>query len=161
MVGGVWGVFAAGLSIVLIPLALLTERDCAPVLEVRDALAARIGASLSTVDKAAGEFSEFICGDCAFAAETVCMSRGVWRAGFDAVGLDGTLWPIGADGGGRGVRLRDVCVAGIGKGDVLAGTDKRFDNELLVIRDDGCERFAVRLVWEFGTAAAFFVPLVF
>ena len=62
------------------------------------------------------------------------------------------------DRGGGGDRLYDVCVAGIGKGDFLAGTGKRFDNELLVVRDD-VEGFA-RVVWGIGTAA-FFMSLGF
>lgn len=66
------------------------------------------------------------------------------------------------DGRGGEARLRDVRAAGIGKGDLLAGTGKRFDNELLVTRDDvnGREGLAVRQVLGIGTAT-FFVPLVF
>jgi hypothetical protein len=138
-------VFATGLSIVLVSLVLLTEGDYTPVPERRDALAARIGASLSTADKVARGFSELICGDF---VESVCMTRAVWRAGFDVVDLEGTLWQFDVDGGGGEVRLRDVCVAGIGKCNFLAGTGERFDNELLVIRDDmdGRESLAVRRV---------------
>lgn len=130
---------------------------------MRDALAARIGASLSTADRVAGEFSEFICGDSTLAVEAVCMVTGVWCAEFDVVDLDGMLWPFNVGGGGGGVRRRDVCIAGVSKGELLAGTDGRFDNELLVLRDemDICEDFVVKLVWRAGTTAAFFVPLVF
>ena len=65
-----------------------TAGGCTPVSEVRDALAARIGASLSTADRVARGFNGLICGD---AAESVCMTRGVWRAEFDVVDLEGTL----------------------------------------------------------------------
>ena len=128
---------------------------------MRDALAARIGASLSTADRATGEFSEFICGDSTLAVEAVCTVTGVWRAEFDVVDLEGMLWPFNVDGGGGGVRLRDVCVVGVSKGEFLAVRGGRFDNELLVLRDemDGCEDFVARL--GAGTAATFFVPLVF
>jgi hypothetical protein len=78
------------------------------------------------------------------------------------VDLDSTLWSFDVDGRGGGDRLCDVCVAGIGKGDFLAGTSKRFDNELLVVRDDvdGCKGFA-KLLLGTGTAATFFMLLDF
>lgn len=99
-----------------------------------DALAARIGASLSRADKVAGEFSEVMYGDSTFTVEPVCIVKGVWRTESDEVDFDCTLVPFEVDGGGGGVRLRDDCVAGVSKGGFFGGTGKRFDSELLVIR---------------------------
>ena len=111
-------------------------------------MAARIGASLSTADNAAGDFSAAIWGDSALTIGPVCMVRGPGCAEFDVVGLECASWPFRVDDDGR--------VAG-GTGGFGVDIGKIFDNELLVVRPDFCEGFALRLVLGFGIVADFFV----
>lgn len=73
------------------PAVVLSSPALLTVPEARDALAARIGASLSIAETTAGELSEVICGDSTFTVEPVCTVRGMWRAVFDVVDPDGIL----------------------------------------------------------------------